>query len=111
MNRQEAAAVLGTGIVDQLVLESGDLGIFLIADLQAVADYTAERIDHLATLVGEPGYDLALLAERDNIAIKAGIVSVENADDLDRRILAVLRGGLSIAAMGIRMVAGLPPVL
>ena len=63
-----------------------------------VAAYAAERTAVLATLVGQVGYDQALIAERDSLALFAGLEAVDNADGLRDRILGALQGALFMAA-------------
>lgn len=73
-----------------------------VEELDVAADeaalYASQRSQHLSTLVGQPGFAEAAKAERDNIAIKAGILVVERADDADQRILAALGATLEFAA-------------
>jgi len=63
-----------------------------------LAAYAAERAAHLATLVDDPGFQEAVRAERDAVALKAGIAVVQQADATDARILGVIHGGLALAA-------------
>lgn len=65
------------------------------AELRA---YAAERVVHLATIAGQAGFEEALVAERDNMALKIGIATVDAADDSDRELLGVLLGALAVAA-------------
>lgn len=66
-----------------------------------IAAYAAERADSLALAVGEPGYDEALIAARDSVALKAGIVAVDEADEVDANILGLIAGLLAFAARSI----------
>lgn len=63
-----------------------------------LAAYAAERSAHLATLVGDPDFNLAVRAERDAVALRAGISAVQQGDAADARIVGVIHGGLSLAA-------------
>lgn len=63
-----------------------------------LAAYAAERAQALSMSVGQPGYDEALVAARDSIALKAGIAVVEEADDVDLGLLGVIAGALAFAA-------------
>lgn len=60
--------------------------------------YTQERIKHLSTIVGDPGFDMARQAELDSIMIKAGLKAVEEGDKMDARILGFIDGALNLAA-------------
>ena len=63
-----------------------------------LAAYAAERAAHLATLVDDPGFQEAVRAERDAVALKAGITAVQQADAADARIVGVIQGALALAA-------------
>ena len=78
-----------------------ETGASLQVGAAELAVYAAERSAHLATLVGDPGFSMAVRAERDAVALKAGIVVVQQADLADarlQRLVAVIQGGLSLAA-------------
>lgn len=75
-----------------------ELRIELSQSTQMIAAYTAERAAFLATLVGQPGYPEAVIAERDSVALRAGIASVAQADSADQRMLGVLQGILQVGA-------------
>lgn len=107
---REALKVLGEDIVDQISREAEELGVALTGDLELVAGYAAERADKLSLALGEPGFEQALTAARDSLALKAATAAVSHADQLDARILAVTRSSLALAARGIRLLAGVPPV-
>ncbi len=63
-----------------------------------LATYMHERALHLSTIVGEPGYDQAVRAERNNVALRAGIIASDAADAVDARLLGLLGGALRIGA-------------
>lgn len=65
---------------------------------QKIATYAAERTAILATLVGQVGYEQAVIVERDNIALFAGLEAVSNADGLRDRILGAIQGTLFMVA-------------
>ena len=71
-----------------------------------IAAYAAQRTAILATLVGQVGYDQALIVERDNVALFAGLQAVSNADGLRDRILGALQGALFMAAGALSAAAG-----
>lgn len=73
----------------------------LRGDVQALANYAAERTAHLSTLVGQAGFDQAVIAERDNVALRAGIKAVAQADAIDARRVELISRLLAIAAMAI----------
>lgn len=74
------------------------LGRELQANMDEVRLYASERMLHLSTIVDEPGYDEALLAERDNVALRAGLNAVSAGDAADREIIGVIAGSLAIGA-------------
>lgn len=74
------------------------LGREFQGDLDEVKLYASERMLHLAAIIAEPGYAEALLAERDNVALKLGMASVGAADRIDRELLGLIAGGLGVAA-------------
>lgn len=63
--------------------------------------YVAERIAHLATIVGQPGYDEAFLAERDAVLLKTGVLATNKADAADQRIIGIITGVMSVGARAI----------
>lgn len=75
------------------------------ADLQetasAVALYAAERTAILAVLIGQPGYELAVIAERDNVVLMSGINAVDQADAVRQRIIGVIQGALFLGAQAL----------
>jgi hypothetical protein len=93
------------GIAEQFksLLEStaDRLGVELKAQGVDVRDYAKKRMLFLASILGEPGFDLALLAERDNVALKAGIAATSAADAADVELRGVILGALSIGARAI----------
>ena len=75
-----------------------EAGRELSSDLTAVSDYAAARLAHLSTVVREPGFREALLAERDNVALKAAGRAVDRADSFDAKLLGLIEGSLSLGA-------------
>lgn len=82
-------------LLDDFVQETGR---GLQAGTAELAAYAAGRSAHLSTLVGDPGFAVALRAERDAVALKAGITAVRQGDAADQRIVGLIHGGLSFAA-------------
>lgn len=60
--------------------------------------YAAERTAYLSTLVGQPGFEEAVRAERDNVALKGGISTVAGADRADARLVGIIQGVLFLGA-------------
>ncbi len=110
MDRDEASKILGKDIIESMRAEAAAVGVELKDDLEAVAIYAAGRADHLSLIVGDPGFEEALIAERDNVSLMASRAAVHRADAIDARVLAVARGGLALAARGLRIMAGAPTV-
>lgn len=75
-----------------------ELEVSLEVDLNDLSAYMSQRALYLSTIVGLPGFPDALIAERDNVALEAGIQSVEAATAVDRQLLGVIQGALRIAA-------------
>ena len=64
-------------------------------------NYISERMLHLSNIVAEPGYMEALIAERDNVALQAGLELVDAADAADRELIGLISGGLALGARAI----------
>lgn len=88
--KQELEALL------QDVIE--ETGASLKTGAAELAEFAAERSAHLATLVGDPGFDQAVRAERDAVALRAGLVTTHEADAADQRIVGAIHGGLRVLA-------------
>lgn len=63
--------------------------------------YVAGRVAHLATLVGQAGYQEAVEAEARNVALEAAISAVTQADATDQRIVGIIQGVLSYGAVAL----------
>lgn len=86
------------GLIDDAFVDAGrDLDL----SREEVAAYAAERADHLSAIVHEPGFSEAVIAERDNIAMKLGLEVSENAHAADHRVLGWIGGALRIAAIAL----------
>ena len=81
-----------------------DTGVSLRKSAKDLALYAAERAEHLKGLVNDAGFRDAVRAERDAIALQAGIHAVANADLADARIVGAIHGGLSLAARALAIV-------
>lgn len=67
-------------------------------DLDALAAYTTGRMEALARAVGEPGFAEAVEAATESIAIRAGLIAVEEADLADYHARKVLASVLTLGA-------------
>lgn len=74
------------------------LGQNLGEKADSVAAYAAARADHLALTIGQPGYDQAVAAETQNVALQAGIAVVDGADQADLAKLQAIGTGLRFVA-------------
>jgi len=75
-------------------------GVSLKKSAADVALYTTQRAAHLSTLVGQPGYEEAVAAERDAVLLYAGVAAVREADAADMRLVGIIEGVLLSAATG-----------
>lgn len=91
--------------VDLLRRNAVEAGKELASDIDSVRVYAAERLTHLSRIVGEPGFEEALAAERDAVALRAAGHAINRADAFDARILGVVEGTL---ALGARVLGGSP---
>ena len=71
------------------------------ADLNSLAVYTSEQITLLTKAVGQPGFDEALIAARNSIALHAGISATRQADAADQRILGIIQAVLALGVSAI----------
>jgi len=74
-----------------------DLGTNAKAQARDIALYVRERAAHLASIVGQPGYEQAFAIERDALALKTAVAVTHTADETDRKALAVLDTVLRLA--------------
>lgn len=99
-NVDQLKSQLATLLVDQAT----SAGKELKADLEAVRVYAAARLAHLATCVGQPGYQEAVVAEANNIAMEAAIAAIDQADATDARLVGIVQGALAVGAKAITLV-------
>lgn len=102
---------IGGDFLDLVVNAAKETGVELATDASEIAAYAADRSRHLSSIVGQEGFREALIAERDNVALKAGIAAVDAAEAADRRILGVLEGGLSLGARALAGIGGVGGLL
>ena len=73
-------------------------GLDFKGSAQEIRQYSAESMARLATLVGQPGFETAVEAERDIVAIKIGMRIAKDADKADMKALGVIEGALRMGA-------------
>lgn len=78
-------------------------GSSLKDDLDSVRAYAAERMAHLATCVGQPGYLEAVEAEAQNVAMEAAARAIDQADAADARAVAIIQGALAIGSKALTL--------
>jgi hypothetical protein len=78
-----------------------ETGVDLGDAKEEVAAYAAERAEHLATISGEPGFGQAVIAERNSVAMKAGLALSEVADAGQGRWIGMIGGALRIVALAL----------
>ncbi len=71
-----------------------ETGISLGISADELVRYTAEVGAKLALAVGEPGFEKALVAARNAVALKAGLNATLEAEAADARIVGVIQGVL-----------------
>lgn len=69
-----------------------DTGVRVQATAAGVAAYAAEQASLLASCVGLPGFDEAVKAAADNVALFAGIRAAKEGDAADARARGLLTG-------------------
>lgn len=82
-------------LLDQAIKETG---VTLTVSADQLSAYIAERAAVLAGSAGLVGFELAVSAERDNVALFAGLSAHREAKAADQRIIGLIQGALSIAA-------------
>jgi len=85
-------------LLDEAIAETG---MDLEDRKQEVADYAAERSLHLSTIAAEPGFEQALRAERNSVALRAGLAVDDAASAHDQRVFGMIAGALRIAALAL----------
>lgn len=89
---------------DLLKNSAEELGLEIKGGAKALAAYAAERTSYLSLLVGQPGFEQAVVAERANVALRAGILAIDTADAAQSRFIGVIQGALSIGAKALAAV-------
>jgi len=91
------AESVGDQLVALLKEQAAEAGTTLSHDLKTVAAYASERVRHLTSIAAEPGFRLAVIAERDSIALMAAGRAIDQADATDARLIGIIDGALTIA--------------
>lgn len=77
-------------------------------EVTEVAEYVATRASHLSKAINEPGFQQAVLAERDNVALFAGISAVNLAEAQQLRFMGLIEGSLTLGARAFALALGAP---
>ena len=88
---------IGQEILDLLEGPLRDAGRDIEEGADEIKDYITERAKHLASIRGERGFELAVQAEADNVALRIALSLTAQADAADARIVGILEGALGIA--------------
>jgi hypothetical protein len=75
-----------------------ETGVDIEESLDSLALFMSERALHLSTIVAEPGFPQAVRAERNRVALHAGLSVAHDADKADHRMLGIVQGALALAA-------------
>tara|TARA_R110000803_G_scaffold20201_12_gene52267 strand:- start:1703 stop:2008 length:306 start_codon:yes stop_codon:yes gene_type:complete len=78
-----------------------ELGKEFEQSIKDIREYAAQRMMHLSMIIDEPGYLEALVAERDSIALFAGIKTVQIADAADAQLIGTIGGAIRIGALAL----------
>ncbi len=82
-------------LFDDFVRETG---VALRSASSELAEYAAERSAHLATLVDDPDFAIAVRRETSDVLMRSGITAVREGDALDDRAMERVYTALAIAA-------------
>lgn len=94
MNEEQVAGSI-QGLLEDALAETG---VSLTKGAEELALYAAGRSAHLATLVDDPGFDQAVRAERDAVALEAGLSAVRQGDAADAQIVGIIQGAIAMGA-------------
>jgi hypothetical protein len=89
---------IGQQFFDAIVGPLTNLGFDLKNKASEVKMYAAQSMARLATLVGQPGYEMAVEAERDIVAIKVGMKVLADAKKTDAVAVGIIEGALRMGA-------------
>jgi hypothetical protein len=88
---------IGEALAELLKQHAEETSTSIKGDLQQIAAYANQRLAHLRSIVNEPGYRRAVIAERDSIALQAAGRAIDQADAADARLVGIIDGAISIA--------------
>ena len=88
---------IAEALVDTLKAQAEESANGLKGDVEELKIYVAERLVILAQAAMEPGFERVVRAERTNILLKGGLLSVGLADEADQRMRDVAYGALGTA--------------
>lgn len=75
-----------------------ETGATLQANLEDLATFAEQRTEHLKTMTADPHFPMAVRAERDAVALRAGINASRQGSAADQRLLGLIQGALAFAA-------------
>lgn len=87
-----------SGLLKDILKESGT---HLNGDVSELVIMVDEATVRLASLVGDPGFDIAVRAERDAIQLRFAIAACAQARAIEHRIVGVIHAALRMGAMAI----------
>lgn len=85
-------------LAQQFLASASRMGVDLAGSSAQLETYIAGRMVHLNSIVDQAGFEEALLAEAHAAALMLSGLDVEQADEVDARLVGFARGALSIAA-------------
>lgn len=77
---------------------AAETGIELAGSASTLAKFAADQAAGLSKIKGEAGFQDAVLAARDSVALKAGISASRAASAAEQRVVGIIQGSLRIAA-------------
>jgi hypothetical protein len=91
--------VVERGFLEVLDSVASTTGRSLKRSAAELAVFAAERAVHLASIVGQPGYDEAVRAETNAVMYEAGIQAIGEADAVDARLIGAIESGIRFSAL------------
>jgi len=83
------------GTLDSTLAE---VGLRLAVDSTEAATMVAASAAKIASIAHEPGLDLAVRAERDNLALRLGIRTTQAASVADAQVLGLIHAGIRLVS-------------
>lgn len=78
-----------------------EVGVSLGSSLSELSEYAAGRAAHLSTLTDDPGFTVALKAERDAVVLRAAVMAHRRQQELRQRLLGITHAFLLLVARGV----------